>query len=605
MKGTVKNWLKEQYIYHPIFYILLFVATVLSFVVLSRTNNDIVLLEETTEKLYIKGEYSIDGGETFIPYSSYLEIPVTKGLNFDSLIIRGRVDKDIPKDRDIYMYMENIDVLVSVNDEVVYESNPAVAYGWDAFDGELLKKGDEIELQLTTRSHTAYKVAFYKFLDKFLIGTKHAVLSKAIWDNLAGLIINLVVFMLGFSMIVHIGEIKKLQEAALFGEFACGLTLIFGSIANFLNPEYITLILPRYNLVDYADAIAQFLTVMCLLIYLRRYLSKERYQMYAGVAIVVASAVLIMYMIWRMVGFKIFIPTIVLAIFPGVVIITLYLIMLTKSYLDYRGKENANLIMITVLILVAATLVEMLFYLHTKVYLIKFFLIGLFFFGVGQYIIITKENTAKRKEADRAKELENELMQNRISMMISQIQPHFLYNALGTIRALCTKDPEEARNAMDYFAKYLRANMESIDRKECIPFTKELEHVKSYVYIEQLRFGDLLKVNYEIEATDFDIPAMTVQTLTENAIKHGLLSKQEGGTVTIRTKETANCYEVQIEDDGVGFDATKKLDDSRTHVGIENSRERLAKMCGGVLAIGSKVGVGTVITITIPKNKTE
>ena len=82
--------------------------------------------------------------------------------------------------------------------------------------------------------------------------------------------------------------------------------------------------------------------------------------------------------------------------------------MLTKSYLDHRGKENANLIMITVLILVAATLVEMLFYLHTKVYLIKFFLIGLFFFGVGQYIIITKENTAKRKEADRAKELEAE-----------------------------------------------------------------------------------------------------------------------------------------------------------------------------------------------------
>jgi len=94
---------------------------------------------------------------------------------------------------------------------------------------------------------------------------------------------------------------------------------------------------------------------------------------------------------------------------------------------------------------------------------------------------------------------------------------------------------------------------------------------------------------------------MTIQTLAENSVKHGLLAKEEGGTLLIKSRETANCFEVQIIDDGVGFDTNARQDASRSHVGIENSRKRLAAMCGGTLSIGSKLGVGTTITITIPK----
>ena len=118
-----------------------------------------------------------------------------------------------------------------------------------------------------------------------------------------------------------------------------------------------------------------------------------------------------------------------------------------------------------------------------------------------------------------------------------------------------------------------------------------------------MRFGDELNIEYDIEATDFLIPSLTVQPLVENAVKHGVGMKEDGGTVTIATKEFDDRYEVIVSDDGVGFDTAKKPNDGRTHIGMENVRNRLKTMCNAVLNIESTVGKGTVSTITIPKKE--
>lgn len=216
--------------------------------------------------------------------------------------------------------------------------------------------------------------------------------------------------------------------------------------------------------------------------------------------------------------------------------------------------------------------------------------------------IIPRNSNAARK----AKEMEAEqkairaqLQENRIAIMISQIQPHFIYNTLGTIQQLCKEDPQQAAQLVQNFSIYLRGNFSELDSTVPIRFPKELEHVRCYTDIELVRFPDMT-VQYDIQTEDFLLPALTVQPLVENAIKHGLMGLEEGGTVTVTAFETEEYYCVQVTDDGVGFDEAD-LQDGRKHVGISNVRERLQAMCGGSLIVESQKGKGTTALIRIPK----
>lgn len=148
--------------------------------------------------------------------------------------------------------------------------------------------------------------------------------------------------------------------------------------------------------------------------------------------------------------------------------------------------------------------------------------------------------------------------------------------------------------------------MNSIKDEHPIPFETELSHLKTYLSLEKMRFGDDLNIVYDIGVTDFTIPSLTVQPLVENAVKHGVGMKEDGGTVTISTKEYDDRYGVVVYDDGVGFDTTKpNPDTSSTHLGIENIKERISTMCNGDVTIESEAGKGTVSTIKIFKDTKE
>jgi sensor histidine kinase YesM len=129
--------------------------------------------------------------------------------------------------------------------------------------------------------------------------------------------------------------------------------------------------------------------------------------------------------------------------------------------------------------------------------------------------------------------------------------------------------------------------------------SQEMEHVHHYINIENVRFPDMT-FSFEMNSNDFLIPALTIQPIVENAIKHGLMKLQKGGTVRVVSYETETHYCVLVEDNGVGFDTGKLLDD-RKHVGIRNIRGRLKAMVNGTLEIESKIGVGTKVLIKIPK----
>ena len=203
-------------------------------------------------------------------------------------------------------------------------------------------------------------------------------------------------------------------------------------------------------------------------------------------------------------------------------------------------------------------------------------------------------------------EQEKRIGEERTKIMISQIQPHFLYNVISSIMAFCKSDPDRACSALADFSDYLRTNMRSLTLEEPIPFKKELEHVKTYMRLEEFRFSERLKIEYDIAATDFFIPALTVQPLIENAVKHGVGQKEEGGKIVLTVREDKNGVTLTVSDDGVGFDLSR-LDSEEyqkeDHIGIMNVRSRVESMCGGTLELSSAVGVGTTVKIFLPTDR--
>lgn len=203
------------------------------------------------------------------------------------------------------------------------------------------------------------------------------------------------------------------------------------------------------------------------------------------------------------------------------------------------------------------------------------------------------------EQSRRLQKREVELQQARIAIMLSQIQPHFLFNALSSIQCLCRDDPAAAERATADFSTFLRGNMDSLTMDKPIGFDRELEHTRRYLALELLRFPDKLRVEYDIGTTLFRLPTLTLQPIVENAVRYGVTKRLEGGTVRISSRKTDSAYLVTVRDDGAGFDPAQPRGDG--HIGISNVRDRLARMSGGTLEIESAPGTGTLVTITIPK----
>lgn len=206
-----------------------------------------------------------------------------------------------------------------------------------------------------------------------------------------------------------------------------------------------------------------------------------------------------------------------------------------------------------------------------------------------------------RDQTEKVIRQEKENAEMRNALMLSQIQPHFIFNSLGAIRELCRLDPLKAEEAVVCFSQYLRGNMESLRAVTPITFSTELGHTRNYLTLEKLRFGDMLRVAYDIRAEDFCLPALSLQPIVENAVRHGVRKCEDGGTVRIRSFSGEEAYVVEVEDDGPGFDPAVMPADGKSHVGIQNVRSRLEQMSGGRLEISSAPGRGTLARIIIPK----
>lgn len=199
-----------------------------------------------------------------------------------------------------------------------------------------------------------------------------------------------------------------------------------------------------------------------------------------------------------------------------------------------------------------------------------------------------------------------EAVRSETAFLQAQIKPHFLYNTLNTIVSLSLDEPQTAHDLLLHLSRYLRGSFDFKNREGLVPLRKELELTEAYLQIERARFGDRLRVRYEVEEqASFQIPPTTLQPLVENAVRHGVTQNEGGGTVTIAVRIQDGEAVVSVRDDGPGMSlpAQDILSNEREEaggVGLRNIHQRLLRMYGRGLDVESESGAGTVVTFRIP-----
>lgn len=228
----------------------------------------------------------------------------------------------------------------------------------------------------------------------------------------------------------------------------------------------------------------------------------------------------------------------------------------------------------------------------------------------GYSVVVDTPEYAKRQNIARQEleQLKQNLEMMRVQNSTSQMQPHFLYNALASIREIVLLDPQYASDLICDFTTYLRACIRTMQNGDLIPIRQEIDNIKAYANIEKMRMGKRLNVVYDIKAEDFQIVPLSIQPLVENAIRHGIYQRgRQGGTVTVRTESLSEYDLITVEDDGVGFDYQKVRDEvergERDSIGLDNVIFRLKKQLNADVVINSELGAGTVITVRVPRER--
>ena len=247
--------------------------------------------------------------------------------------------------------------------------------------------------------------------------------------------------------------------------------------------------------------------------------------------------------------------------------------------------------------------------------------------GLERRQIIIQQQGRLIRQQEKLIQQEHELTRIQIRSAVSQMHPHFVFNVLNSIYVLIDQDPETAKTVVSSFSDYLRGIISAMETHSLIPFLQELGYIQKYLELEQIRYGDELKICYDTKETGFLVPPFSVQPLVENAVKHGVGKKPGGGTILIRTERAEKETRVIIHDDGVGFDPAGLQDDvqdsteisgndsgvaddaagrwddrsgKRIGIGYRNSRRRFRLLQKADVTVESAPGQGTTVTVTIP-----
>ena len=602
--------IKKSYLQTAVIVTLLLLATLLLWF---GNRNSLQAMPSMVGTVYFEGKYCICDGE----WQSIVEgehIPSTKG----DVTLRGNFHMLDPEGGYVGIYREEIPIAFFVDhvNLTFYEvgSDPVVLdtenswYGdsvcgtrWEAYTLTSAET-DEIKIRIHNPHSFGNETAIDEMLSKTALWTgidfENSVSDSGETQRTAGMVFMLLaIIFLGialFSSLIHIKSSNLIWLVGLAVLFA-GLYFSYRAAGIHFHSESTV-----SNTTILGASMMFYMLFLCMLVTCLLKTMKKLSNI-AVIFLVIANAVFfVLPMITEVHFYDMWGIWAVVQLMANTIII----ICLVKEFCVSNTKDRWLYIgFILPLVAFAADV------LGTKLAIWKGGVISEYVFIVSvavAAIMVLKFIPGNINAAAKARELEMEkivlnaeLAESRISTMMSQIRPHFIYNTLGSIEQLCKLDPPKAGELVHNFAKYLRGNFGELDNPKPILMSQEMEHVRHYINIENVRFPDMT-FTFEMNSDDFHIPALTIQPIVENAIKHGLMKLPRGGTIRVEAYETDTDYCVCVLDDGVGFD-TGTLFNDRKHVGIRNIRERLKVIVNGTLDIKSTPGVGTRVLITIPK----
>ena len=547
----------------------------------------------------IEGQYSLDGSDW---QDTLPRVMVNE--DFHELTIKGKLSQPLAVHDQLIMSVDNVWFKLKSNGKVIgtnYRADDTVfsktpGYNLCYIPAELVEDSEDMELYIMYPYELLSSKNLRDFYDMY-IGSEATVYELLFQHKAPTILLCILLCFFGlFSFPIAGIVLGKIDYRYLSFAMLC----FFAGIFILAQTVYSYLPLWIHDPVKSmaAATITSHICMISSLIYIKVSLKKSVNKLIGNIIIAAASLLTAVALVLHYTGVSdLYAGKPFMLIFGGVCAIILTVCLISEISIG----RNAFIMLTSMIPVLASLFLEAVneFFYFTDFPLYE---TGMALTLVNQIVILIIDLHRQYQESIRYQQMQKELYEAKVSLMVSQIQPHFLYNSLTSIAMMCTKDPKTARTATINFADYLRGNMNSLKQKAPVPFPQELEHLKKYLMLEQMRFGDMLRIEYDIRATDFVIPLLSVQPLVENAVKHGVGMKEDGGTVTIATREEDDCFKVIITDDGVGFDTSLPVeDDGRSHVGMENVRQRLKELCNADVIIESEIGKGTVATIRIPK----
>lgn len=582
--------------FNIILYIVMFLFGAAMIFVACRQSNQAMMsyplpLQFVGEYCQDEGEWQLIGKETDL--SGY----------YGDLVLRGRFDEELPDGAIINFYLEHIGMNIYLNGEIVLESSCEIfpdmcGRNWASWVMPSLETDDVIEIRLHNPHSYGNADAYNEFLDSIYVC--NPIVLK---DNLEkqGLPYRIVSAFIIIASIAFVGTaigyaLLRLPKSSILLKLAI-MSLLMG-VYMFVDTKDISFRSEQIVFNTYILQLSMMFAVWMLDAGVTELLGERRKKI-AEIAVYVSVFVNFILMVLSFAGvMRIYDTGIYWAVMQGIV----SLVLLVLSAFELKKCEKKEwLMLLSGMVLLASLIIELInayadwWQSGNCIKAIFTVLFALHLIKAVRWVAVNYEVSI------RAEKLEKELKENQVALAISQIQPHFIYNSLNCIYHLCDKDVQMAQQAISDFSEYLQRSISAIDRTTLISFAEELKHIRTYLKLQQMRFGEDLRVIYRVAASSFMLPALSVQPLVENAVQHGICRKEGGGTVIVTTKETPRYFEIIVFDNGAGFCTEKVNEEEGTHIGIKNVRQRLQIMCNGTLEIVSEPGKNTTATIRIPK----
>lgn len=571
----------------------------------------VLLLPNQTDKIILPkpitllGEYSVDGG----PFTA-----LTKDTDFDTnsrhtTVIRGHFSEDIPEGEGLLLYIRNLYITLKLDGRVVYQfGDPKEEYFFRTpgitfaeVQAGSVTKDTAVELIITDAFCNTLP-SIPDLLDRLSVGHRAQLYQKLI--QVDGLLIfgsifssALGVLALLLALVSRLMGTPYAAKSAALGFFAliAGMWFLYS-----MDNSFLPLIIPLPRFAAANDIFCLYAMSLAGITLVHTFVGRE-YQRYSIIPVRLNYAGQGILLVLQLLGAVQLYEVQATAMLFTLLAVVNYVILAVGVA---RNKDpEARLASVCLIPAALSGLVECVNYFLLPAPVIRAYIISTVGFAATFCMLLIFIVYQMKQSNDmilRTNVLEKELAESRIAIMLSQIQPHFLYNALNTIHYLCRTQPQKAAEVIEDFAAYLRGNMDSLTQEGLISFEQELGHLKNYLSIEKLRFPNV-EITYHLQTQKFWLPMLTLQPLVENAIRYGVTQCEREGVVTVSTWENESFWYLQVEDNGAGFDPAKIKEDGRSHIGISNVRKRLEALCKGTLSIASTPGKGTCVTIAIPK----